>query len=159
MRYILILCFSLLLFADKSYDFDEYKFVLAAAVTFKQSGNISFDKNKTTITYFKPKYKQIVNNGVDVTIEGSSGKIYKLKGKALFYTKLFIESMSKMGDFDKLNTTRNFDIKKKDKLYIVGFKGDMKDQLIKAEVKVKKSKVESFKLFMINGDTLEIVKK
>lgn len=158
MRYLLVLLLSLKLFAT-SYEFDEYKFVSAANTTFKQSGTISFEQNKTTITYAKPKYKEIVNDGTNITIKGSSGKVYKLKGKGLFYTKLFIDVMSKLGDFTKLKDNRDFTIDKKQTPYVVEFKGDLQDQVLKAEVVVESSKVKSFKLFMKNGDTIEIVKR
>ena len=108
MRYILMLCLSMFLFANESYDFDEYKFVSAASTTFKQSGNISFNENKTVITYSQPKYKQITNDGVSVVIKGKSGKTYKLKGKGLFYTKLFIDVMARLGNLTKLKTSRDF---------------------------------------------------
>ena len=159
MRYILMLCLSMFLFANESYDFDEYKFVSAASATFKQSGNISFDGNKTVITYSQPKYKKITNDGVNITIEGKSGKTYKLKGKGLFYTKLFIDVMARLGNLTKLKTSRDFFLTKNGNLYNVDFKGEMEDQVLKAEVEVTKSKVKRFKLFMKNGDTLEIVKR
>ncbi len=159
MRYVLALCLSIVLYASNSYNFDEYKFVSAASATFKQSGNISFDSGKTTITYSEPKYKKIVNDGTDVTITGKSGKSYKLKGKGLFFTKLFIDVMARLGNIKKLKNSKDFILLKKNDLYIVNFKGDMEDEVLKAEVHLKKSKVKSFKLFMKNGDTLEIVKK
>ena len=159
MRYILMLCLSMFMFANESYDFDEYKFVSAASTTFKQSGNISFNENKTVITYSQPKYKQITNDGVSVVIKGKSGKTYKLKGKGLFYTKLFIDVMARLGNLTKLKTSRDFSLTKNGNLYNVDFSGEIEDQVLKAEVEVIKSKVKRFKLFMKNGDTLEIVKK
>ncbi len=159
MRYILVLCLSVMLFGASSYDFNEYKFVSAAAATFKQSGNISFDNSKTIITYSQPKYKQIIDDGTDVTITGKSGKTYKLKGKALFYTKLFIDVMRRLGDIKYLKKSRDFLLVKKENIYIVEFKNEIKDQVLKAEVEAKNSKVKSFKLFMKNGDTLEIIKR
>ncbi len=150
---------SIVLYAGNSYNFDEYKFVSAASTTFKQSGNISFDGTKTTITYSEPKYKKIINDGTDITITGKSGKSYKLKGKGLFFTKLFIDVMARLGDIKKLKNSKDFILSKKDNLYTVNFKGDMEDEVLKAEVYLKNSKVKSFILFMKNGDTLEIVKK
>jgi hypothetical protein len=148
-----------MLFGGESYDFDEHKFVFAASTSFKQSGHISFEGNKTIITYSEPKYKQIINDGIDVTIIGKSGKFYKLKGKGLFYTKLFIDVMARLGDFKSLTTSKDFIIDKKSNIYIVEFSEEMKNELLKAEVVVDMSKVKSFKLFMKNGDTLEIIKK
>jgi len=159
MRYFLMLCLSIMLFAAESYDFDEYKFVSAASATFKKSGNISFDKDKTVITYFEPKYKQIINDGTNITIKANSGKSYKLKGKGLFYTKLFIDVMARLGNIKKLKNSKDFVLSKKDNFYIVNFKGEMEDEVLKAEVCIEKAKVKSFKLFMKNGDTIEIAKK
>ena len=158
MRYILILLLNVMLFGD-SYDFYEYKFVFGVNQEFKKSGNISVDANKTIITYSKPKYKQIILNDGNVSIEGSSGKIYKLKGKALFYTKLFIDVMTRVDDIDELKTNRDFDVIRDGDLYKLSFNGEIEDQIPKAEVKTKDSKVLSFKLFMHNNDTLEIVKR
>ncbi len=158
MRYLLILLFNALLFGN-SYDFDEYKFVFAVSAEFKQSGNISFEGSKTIITYSEPKYKQIINDGENITIEGSSGKIYKLKGKALFYTKLFIEIMTRLGKIEEIKTNRDFDVKKEGDIYFLTFNGEIEEQIPKAEVQIKNSKVVSFKLFMKNDDTLEILKR
>ena len=158
MRYILMLLLSVMLFGD-AYDFYEYKYVAAASTEFKKSGNISFEGNKTSITYSKPKYKQIVCLDENVSIEGSSGKIYNLKGKARFYTKLFIDVMTRLGNMDELKTNRDFDVKKDANLYMLSFKGEIEDQILTAEVKTEASKVISFKLFMKNDDTLEIVKR
>ena len=158
MRYFLILMLHVMLFGE-TYDFDEYKFVAAASAEFKKSGNLFFDGNKTVITYSKPKYKQIISYDKNVSIEGSSGKIFKLKGKALFYTQIFINIMTRVDDIDELKTNRDFDVKIKDELYFLTFKGEIGDQILRAEVETKESKVLSFKLFMKNDDTLEIVKK
>ncbi len=158
MRYILILLLNVMLFGS-SYDFYEYKYVAAASTEFKKSGNISFDGNKTLITYNKPKYKQIVSDGENVSIEGSSGKIYKLKGKARFYTNMFIEIMVRLDSIDELKTNRDFDVRIDGNIYYLTFKGDLEEQITKAEVQTKNSKVLSFKLFMQNEDTLEIQKR
>ena len=69
MRFILALFFATSLFAS-SYNFDEYKYVSAADVSFKKSGKISFEKNKTTITYRNQKFIQIVSYDKNVSIEG-----------------------------------------------------------------------------------------
>jgi len=158
MRYFIILLFSISIYGE-SYDFDEYKFVHAANQEFKKSGNIAVDGKKTTITYIKPQYKQIINNDGNVSIKGSSGKVYTLKGKALFYTKMFINLMTSIDSFDELKPSKDFDIKKDKENYTLVFKGDLEDQISKAIVRTQNSKVLSFKLFMINDDTLEIIKK
>jgi len=158
MRYLLILLLPIILFAE-SYDFDEYKFISAAATEFKKSGNLSFDGNKTVITYSKPKYKQIISYDKNASIKGASGKIYRLKGKALFYTQMFINIMVKLDKIENLKTNREFDVTKKDSIYHLSFKGEIEDQILSAEVKTEATTVKSFKLFMKNDDTLEIVKR
>ena len=158
MRYLLILLFHISLFAS-SYSFDEYKFVFGANQEFHKSGTISFDANKTTITYDEPQFKQIITDGKNVSIKGSSGKIYKLKGKARVYTNQFINTMTQIDDFKELKTNKNFDVVKEKQRYILTFKGAISDQIPKAHVEVKNSIVISFKLFMKNNDTLEIVKR
>lgn len=158
MRIILIILLHVTLFAQ-SYDFDEVKFVSAVGADFKQSGKIEIEKNKTIITYTKPKFKLITKTDNNITIEGSSGDIYTLKGKALFYTNLFIGVMTRLGDIKEIKTNRDFDLKKVENIYYLNFKGDIADSIINAEVKTKESKVISFKMFMPNDDTLKIIKK
>ena len=51
------------------------------------------------------------------------------------------------------------DVEKEGDRYLLTFKGDMKQMLPKAEVRTEGKRVKSFKLFMKNGDTLEIVKR
>ena len=146
------------LFAD-SYDFDEHKYVFAIANTFDKSGNIKFTKNKVIITYTLPKYKKIIKENDKVSIQGKSEKVYYLKGQALFRTKQFIDIMVRLGQAKEIRNNPDFDVKKfKDKI-ILTFKGEMKKVLPKAEVVMERKKVRSFKLFMKNNDTLEIVKR
>ena len=159
MRVILIVLFLHVALFGVSYEFDEYKFVSAAGTEFKKSGTISFDGNKTIITYEKPKYKQIVTDGKNVSMKGKSGKVFNLKGKAQLYTNMFIMIMTKIDDFDELKTSRDFDVEVKKELYILTFKDEIADQILSAKVVTKDSKVLSYKLFMKNDDTLEIVKK
>ncbi|RRS30002.1 MAG: hypothetical protein P794_09305 [Epsilonproteobacteria bacterium (ex Lamellibrachia satsuma)] len=158
MRYLLILLFNIVLFAH-SYNFDENKFVFAIGNTFHKVGNISFTKDKATITYSSPRYKQIIKNENNISIEGKSGKKYHLKGEALSHTKQFIDIMIKLGQFNEIKNNRDFDVKKENDKYILSFKNELRQMFLKAEVKVKNSKVTSFKLFMKNNDTLEIVKR
>ncbi len=159
MRIILILLFSTILLFASSYDFDEHKYISAAAVEFKKSGHISFNEEQTVITYSKPQYKQIVLKDGNISIEGESGKIIYLKDKALFFTKMYITTMTRIDNIKALKTNRDFDVIQKKDIYTLEFKGLTKDQISKAEIKTKDSKVISFKLFMKNNDTLEIVKK
>lgn len=158
MRYILILFFQLTLFAQ-NYDFDEIKFITAVSTEFKKSGNINIEKDKTTITYSKPTYKQIIKDDENIIIKGSSGKIFTLKGKAKYYTKQFIDTMIILGDFNKIKTNRDFDVKEKKDILLVTFKSDISSQISRAEVRIKDSKVVSFKMYLPNEDTLKIIKK
>lgn len=158
MRFILVILLHVSLFAS-SYDFDEIKFVSAVDTSFRQSGNIKIVKDKTTITYKKPRFKQIIKKDDNISIKGTSGDIYYLKGKALYYTTIFIDIMTKLDDFDALKTNRDFSVEKEQNILYITFLGDISDVIKKAEVKIKEQKVLSFKLFMPNEDTLEIVKK
>lgn len=157
MRFIIIILLHVALFAS-SYDFNEFKFVSAVSTTFKKSGKIDTQGLITKITYKEPKYKQIIKNDENVSIKDSSGKIYRLKGKALYYTKMFINIMTRLGKFSEIKTNNDFDVQKDGDIYNLVFKGDLANMIVKAEVKTKKSKVLSFKLYMPNEDTLSIIK-
>jgi len=158
MRFILILFLHITLFAN-SYNFYEFKYISAVSTTFKKVGNIDIQGSMTTITYKKPKYKQIIKRDGNVSIKDSSGKIYHLKGQALYYTKMFISIMTRLGKFSEIKTNDDFDVQKDGDIYNLAFKGDTANQIEKAEVKTKGSKVLSFKMYMPNGDTLTIVKQ
>jgi len=158
MRSLLILLFTTLIFAN-SYDFDENKFVFALGNTFHKVGKITYTKEKATITYSHPRYKQIVKVDDNISIEGSSGKKYYLKDKALSHTKAFIDIMIRLGQYKEIRNNKDFDVKKEGDKYVLTFKGEMKRMLPKAEVRTNSTHVKSFKLFMNNGDTLEIVKR
>ena len=88
MRIILGLLLAINIFAI-SYNFNENKFIKAAGIELHKSGNISTNANKTVITYDKPQFKQITTDGQTVTMKNSSGKVYTLEGKALFYTNQY----------------------------------------------------------------------
>lgn len=158
MRIVLILLLHVALFGQ-SYNFEEIKFVSAVGTDFRKNGKIEINDKKVVITYEKPKFKQIVKEDNNITIKGSSGEIYKLKGKALYYTGLFIDIMTQLGSFEKIQSNRDFKVERVDNTFYLTFLGDMSDRVVKAEVKVKNSKVTRFKLFMPNEDTLTIVKK
>ena len=158
MRIIFIIFLHVTLFAN-SYNFDEIKFVNAVGADFKQSGKIEILKNRTIITYNEPRFKEITKIDNNITIQGKSGDIYTLKGRALFYTNLFIGIMTRLGDFSELKTNSDFEVEKENNIYYLKFKGDISDSIVKAEVKTKNSKVISFKMFMPNEDSLEIIKK
>jgi len=158
MRYILILFIQLTLYAQ-NYNFDEIKYISAVSQEFKKSGNINIEEERTIITYTKPSFKEIIKDNENVSIKGSSGKIYKLKGRAKVFTQQFIDIMTRLGNIDEMKTNRDFDVKKEDNLYYITFLEDISNQIKNAEVKVKDSKVISFKMFLPNEDTIEIIKK
>ncbi len=158
MRTLLILLLHLSLFAS-SYNFEEIKYVSAVDTTFYKYGKIETLDKKTIITYTKPNFKQITKTDDNVSIKSSSGDVYNLKGKALYYTKLFIDVMVKLGEFKQIKTNRDFKVEKDGDMFYLTFLEDMADSIVKAEVKTKNSKVISFKMFMPNEDTLEIIKK
>ena len=158
MRIVLILLLHVGLFAQ-SYNFDEIKFVSAVGTEFRQSGKIDINNEKVVITYKEPRFKRITKTDNNITIKGSSGDTYTLKGKALYYTGLFIDTMTKIDSFDKIKSNRDFKVERVDNTFYLTFLGDLADTIAKAEVKTKDSKVLSFKMFMPNEDTLTIVKK
>lgn len=122
MRFILVILLHVSLFAN-SYDFDEIKFVSAVDTNFRQSGNIKILKNETIITYNKPRSKQIRKTDNNISIEGASGDIYHLKGKALYYTALIIDIMTKLDNFDAIKTNRDFSVKKEKNILYLTFLG------------------------------------
>ncbi|MCF6172171.1 MAG: hypothetical protein L3J44_00030 [Campylobacteraceae bacterium] len=158
MRFIVILFIQIMLFAN-SYDFDEYKYVSAVSSEFHKSGHIDIQVKRTIIIYKQPSYKKIIKTDTNVSIEDSSGSIYHLKGKANFYAKSFIDVMTRLGNFDKLKSNPDFDVQKDGDAYYLTFKAELADQISKAKVTTKNSKVLSFKMYMPNDDTIEIVKK
>ncbi len=158
MRFMMIFFLHVVLFAN-SYNFIESKYISAVSTSFEKEGNINIEKNRVVITYKKPSYKKIIEEDNNVSIEDSKGRVYHLKNQAKYYTKLFIDIMVRLGDFAELKTNEDFDVKKDGDIYNLTFKGDLADSILKAEVKVKDSKVLSFKMFMPNKDTLQITKK
>lgn len=158
MRFILIFFLHVSLFAS-NYDFDEIKFVSAVETDFRQSGNLKILNDETIITYQEPRFKRIIKKDNNISIESSSGDIYHLKGKALYYTALFIDIMTKLDNFDEIKTNRDFSVEKEKNILYLTFLGDLADVIEKAEVKIKEKNILSFKLFMPNEDTLEVIKK
>jgi len=158
MRALLILLLQVSLFAS-SYSFKELKYVSAVDTEFVKQGKIESKKNRTIITYSEPRFKQIVKTDDNVSIKTSSGEVYYLKSKALYYTKLFIGVMTRLGSFEELKSNRDFEVKRDEETFYLTFLGDTADSIKKAEVKTENSKVLSFKLFMPNEDTIEIIKK
>ncbi len=159
MQYLLVIFLQLTLFAQ-SYNFDEIKFVSGVNNEIKKSGNITIEEKKIIITYSNPKFKQIIKDNENISIEDSSGKIYILKGRAKQYTSQFIDIMIILGDFEKLQKpNRDFNLEKQKSHFYVTFIGSISSQIQKAEVKIKESRVVSFKMFLPHEDTLTIIKK
>ena len=158
MRFILTLFLHVSLIAS-SYDFDEIKHVSAVDADFIKSGSIEISKNRTIITYKEAKFKKIIKTDSNISIESSQGDIYNLKGNTLYYTTFFVDIMTKLGNFDKIKINRDFSVKRENNIFYITFLGNLSDAVERAEVKIKKLKVVSFKLFMSNEDTLEIIKK
>jgi len=158
MRVVLILLLHVALFAQ-SYNFDEIKFVSAVGTNFKKSGKIEVNDKKVVITYKEPRFKQITKVDDNITIKSASGDVIALKGKALYYTGLFIDIMTKIDSFDNIKSNKDFKVEQENNTFYLTFLGDLADTIVKAEVKTKNSKVLSFKMFMSNEDTLTIVKK
>ncbi len=159
MRIMILLALHVALLFANAYDFTESKYVSAVDTSFVKKGHIDVMKDKTIITYKAPLHKKIIKTDTNVTMEGSEGKLYHLKGRANFYARTFIDIMTRLGDFSKLKSNSDFDVKKDKDICYVTFKGDIANRIVKAEVKLKNSKVSSFKMFMPNGDTLEITKR
>lgn len=159
MRIMILLALHVALLFANAYDFTESKYVSAVGANFVKKGHIDVMKDKTIITYKAPLHKKIIKTDTNVTMEDSKGKLYHLKGRANFYARTFIDIMTRLGDFSKLKSNPDFDVKKDKDIYYVSFKGDIANRIVKAEVKIKNSKVSSFKMFMPNGDTLEITKR
>ena len=158
MRYLLILFIQLTLFAQ-NYDFEEIKYISALSHEFKKSGNINIEEERTVITYSKPSFKEIIKDNENVSIKGSSGIIYKLKGRAKVFTQQFIDIMTRLGNIDEMKSNKDYNVKKENNLYYITFLEDISSQINNAEVSVKDSKIISFKMFLPNKDTIEIIKK
>lgn len=159
MRTLIIWALCLNLLFGASYDFDEIKFIDALGQEIQKSGHITIQDTQVAIVYHAPTFKKIVKTEDNITIEGKDGDIYSLKGKALFYTRQFIEIMSSLGEYKKLQTNRDFRIQKEKDEYHVHFSGEIADVITYAIVHVENEKVLRFKMFMQNSDTLEIIKK
>jgi hypothetical protein len=154
---IFILCVKFLFSA--SYDFDEIRFIKAIDNKIYKSGHIDISDSTVTVTYETPSYKKILKKEDNVTIEGSSGDIYSLKGKALLYTNIFIDIMSRLGEYKSLKTNKDFQVNKEGGKFQITFLENTGDVIKSALVYVRNQQVISFKLYMLNGDTIEIIKK
>ncbi len=159
MRIIVIFILCIKFSFSAGYDFDEVRFIKAIDNKIYKSGHIDIDDFVVTVTYKTPSYKKILKKENNVTIEGSSGNVYGLKGKALWYTDMYIDIMSRLGEYKSLKTNKDFYVDKEGEELRVTFLEDVGDVIKSALVLVKNQKVVSFKLYMHNGDTIEIIKK
>jgi hypothetical protein len=142
-----------------SYDFDEIKFIDAIGQKIQKSGHIDIQERYVEIVYHTPSFKKIIKIDDNITIEGKDGSIYSLKGKALYHTNKFIDIMGSLGEYKRLQNNQDFRIQKEKDEYHVRFFGEIADVISHAIVHVENEKVLRFKMFMHNGDTLEIIKK
>ena len=158
MRFIILLLINIALYSN-TFNFDEYRFVYAVGTTFKKSGTITIDKEAITISYKKPNFRKIISDGKDIGIEDESGKVNKLKGKALFYTKQYLDLIIKVESVKELKSNENFDVEMKADIQILHPKNEMKQKIEKIEVKRVEGEISEFKMFMSNSDTVEIIKE
>jgi len=158
MRFIIFLLINITLFAN-TFNFNEYRFVHAVGTTFTKSGTIQIDAQKITIEYKKPNYKKIISDGENISIEDDSHIVKNLKGRALFYTKAYMTLIVDVENSKELKSNKLFDVKDEDGKKILYPKNEMKKQVPKIEVDVINGKIQKFKMFMLNEDTVEIVKE
>ena len=67
--------------------------------------------------------------------------------------------MTRLGNIDEMKSNKDFNVKKENNFYYITFLEDISNQIKNAEVKLKDSKIISFKMFLPNEDTIEIIKK
>ncbi len=158
MQYILILLISITAFAS-SYNFDEHRYVNAIDKKFIKTGIISIEDDKTIVTYEKPIFKRIVADSKSITIEDADGDIEKLSGDMLLYTKMYLDLIKKIDDVQELKSNDDFDIKKELDIYVLHIKNQLSDYVTKVEVKTSQNKISEFKIYMLNDDTIKIIKK
>lgn len=158
MRFIIFLLINISLFAN-TFNFKEYRLVHAVDTTFNKSGVITIDGKKITIEYKKPNYKKIVSDGEVISIEDDSHKVRYLKGRALFYTKAYMSLIVNVENAKELKSNDMFDVELIKDKHLLYPKNEMKKQVPKIEVDVVEGKIRRFKMFMLNEDTVEIVKE
>ena len=159
MRSVLLIISLTLMLNAASYKFDEYRLVKAVDVKFKKSGAITFDKDKISITYDKPQYQKVTSGKKGVTIDKGDGDIEKLEGRALTYTKVYLDLLRELDNVNNYQENRDFRVEKADNVYTLYPKGEIDFRIEKIVVDTKKDKVKSFKMYMKNQDIIEIVKR
>ncbi|MCF6330662.1 MAG: hypothetical protein L3I99_03860 [Sulfurimonas sp.] len=158
MQYILILLISITAFAS-TYNFDEHRYVNAVEKKFTKSGTISIEDDKTVITYEKPIFKKIVANSKSIVIEDADGETEELSGDMLLYTKMYLDLIKKIDNVQELKSNDDFDIKKELDIYVLHIKNQLSDYVTKIEVKTLQDKISEFKIYMLNDDTIKIIKR
>ena len=158
MRFIILLLITMTLYSN-TFNFNEYRFVYAVGTTFKKSGTITIDNRAITISYKKPNFKKIISDGENIGIEDESGDVKQLKGRALLYTKQYLDLIINVESVKELKSNENFDVEMKDNIQTLYPKNEMKRQLEKIEVKRVNGEISEFKMFMSNSDTVEIIKE
>jgi len=158
MRLVILLLITMSLYSN-SFNFNEYRFVYAVGTTFKKSGSIVINNEAITISYKKPNFKKIISDGEAIGIEDESGKVNQLKGRALIYTKQYLDLIIKVERTKVLESNENFDVEMKDQIQTLYPKNEMKKQVEKIEVKRVNGEISEFKMFMSNSDTVEIIKE
>jgi len=158
MRYLIILLITFNLFGS-TYNFDEYRFVSAISKEFHKSGTISIDDKKIVITYTKPEFKKIVADAEGIVVEDAEGEKEALEGNILFYTKIYLNLIKKIDDVEALQSNDDFDVKQEGNFYILKIKNQLSDYVKKIELTTKDDKISTFKIFMLNDDTIKILKR
>lgn len=155
---LLIILFLALALDAKSYKFEEYRYVQAVDVKFKKTGVVFMDKDVISITYDAPKYQKVISSKDGVTIDKGEGDVQKLEGRALTYTKVYLELIRELDNVKNYKDNKNFSVEKYNNTYTLFPKGDKDFRIDKIIIKTNKAEVKSFKMFMTNEDIIEIVK-
>ena len=159
MRFTLLLIFLTLTLNATTYKFDELRYVKAVLVEFKKTGTMFMDDKSICITYDAPKYQKVTSSEDGVTIDNGDGKVQKLEGRALQYTKVYLELVRELDDINNYKNNRDFSVEKEQNIYTLYPKGEMSYKIEKIEIDTKNDQVKSFKMHMSNEDIITIVKK
>ena len=156
MKFFLVFFLHVALLFASSYNFDEIKYIKAVDSEFINSGKIFIDGTKVVISY---KDREIIKQGDEIKIVTSNKKVTHLKDKVKYFTGLMIDTMVTLGEYNRLMREDSFKKEIEKNLIYINFRGDLKNLVTKAIVKVKDNKVVEFEMFMPNEDRLKIVKK
>ncbi|QFR50205.1 hypothetical protein FJR48_10875 [Sulfurimonas lithotrophica] len=159
MRNTLLLILLTLTLDAKSYKFDEFRYVKAVQVEFKKSGTISINNKSISITYDKPQYQKVTSSKEGVTIDKGNGEIQNLEGRALQYTKVYLELIRELDDINNYKDNKNFSVEQDKNLYTLYPKEGIDFRIEKINIQTNNNKVKSFKMHMKNEDVITIVKK